>query len=223
MNNHLIFPIAVFALVGGALAFWAWLDYRRNCKLQQLARRLNMSFIKKPSQQIADQHTLFELFSRGHSQKISNLMERSLGGLSVAYFEYQYTVGHGKHSSTYRQSIVSAANRAVNLPQLVMAPENIFHRIGRLFGGKDIDFENHPKFNRMFRLKGHDETDIRALFSDKALSFFEQTPGLNIETYGNRIIFFKKRHRCSIKQIEAFIKDSLEAYGALTCVSSDGK
>lgn len=222
MNFELIFFAGIVLLILGGFAVQLCLESARRKKMEQLSRHLNMSYTPKPDSAVVDRHPHFELFNIGRARKTTNLMERTLDGLSVACFDYQYTVGYGKNSRTDKQSVVSILNPALALPHFVMKPETFFHKIKKAFSGDDINFDTHPQFSKMFLLTGENEKEIRALFTDKVLRFFEEAKGLHIEADGSRIIFFKKRHRCAVDQIEPFIKDSLETLGMLAA-SSAGK
>lgn len=215
MDLDVLFPVGVFLLVAVIIVVGLLFEHKRNKRLEELAGQLRMSYTKKPDPQVLHHHAGFHLFNQGHSRNAANLMERSLSGTDTAYFEYRYTTGHGKNSSVHRQSIISVSNPGVSFPQFVLGPENFLHRIYQKFAGTDINFENYPEFSRQFQLKGLGEAGIRELFADEVIRFLEGSKGLNIESSGNRIIFYKKRSRCSVKQIEQFIRDSLECYTLL--------
>jgi len=212
--NHLI-PIVFFSLAGLSVLLWLLFEHKRNKALRALADRLQMDYTKKPDPHVLSEHTFFDLFNHGRSRRATHLLHRSINDLSTSYFEYSYVTGHGKHSSTHRQSIASISNSAITFPHFVLTPENFLHRIVQKFKGEDINFESHPKFSKMFQLKGHNEVEIRKLFSDDVIRFFENCEGLNVETHENRVIFYRKQRRCSVKQIEEFIRDSLKTYETL--------
>ena len=180
-----------------------------------MAKHLNMDYTKKPGPQMEKYHLFFDLFNKGRGKKVFHSMTRSLPELQMNYFEYQFVTGHGKSSTTHRQSVVSITGSTIHLPQFIMQPENMMHRISQKFKDNDINFEAFPTFSKMFQLKGHDEAAIRALFTDAILLFFEANKGLCVEAQGNRIIFYGKRHRYPVKQIEGFIKQSLETLDLL--------
>ena len=210
-----IIPIIIFSLVGLFFIIWILRELKRSKDLRTLAERLKMNYIKKPGPQVANSHLFFDLFNRGRGKKVSHWMQRSVQDLQTNYFEYQFVTGHGKNSTTHRQSVVSITGPTIQLPQFVMQPENMMHRIAQKFKEDDIDFDAFPTFSKMFQLKGRDEAAIRAVFTDETLRFLEERKGLCIEAQGDRIIFYGKRHRYPIKQIEGFIKQSLETVDLL--------
>ena len=46
------------------------------------------------------EHAAFHLFSQGRSKKIRNLMRGTVRDSNLSIFDYQYTVGAGKHQHT---------------------------------------------------------------------------------------------------------------------------
>lgn len=215
MNLDLLIPIAFISLFGGIFILSILSEKKRSKNLTALAERLHMDYTNKPDQTELAAYALFELFSRGRSKKMAHLMTRSSNDLRTSCFDYRYTTGSGKNSSTHRQSVVAVYNPAAPLPTFILQPENVFHRIADKFNDQDIDFDAHPEFSKMFLLKGEDEAEIRKLFSDQVVRRLEQFKGLCIETRGDQIIFYKRSKRCSVKNIEQFIADALTCYGML--------
>lgn len=214
-------PIVFIALGAGIFATAILLEIRRNKALQALSVRLHMNYVKRPGPYLLGEHAFLNLFNQGRAQEASNLIERSESGLYTACFDYSYVTGSGKNNTTCRQSVVTISNPNVRIPHFLLEPENFLHRIADKFTDKDIDFEAYPEFSNMFQLKGHDEAEIHRLFSKEVVRHLEGCKGLSIESYENRIIFYKNNRRCSIKQIEAFIRDALKTYGILIRKSSD--
>lgn len=216
MDGDALIAVGFIALVAGVVLVLFLLEQKRNKQIQELAKRLHMTYTKKPDSQMMTPHKDFHLFNQGRSRKKTHLMERSLDHLNMSYFEYSYVTGHGKHRTTHRQSVLKIDNQKIILPAFSLEPECFFHRIADKFSGKDIDFECHPTFSKMFLLKGDNESSIRALFSDEIIRFLEGCKGVCIEACNQQIIFYRKNRRCSVKQVEAFIRNAMETYAVLT-------
>ena len=103
-----------------------------------------------------------QLFTRGHSKRVTNLMTGRLGDQQVAVFDYRYTIGSGKSQHTSTQTVVVLPSAQRSLPDLQMAPENPLYKIAEVFGYQDIDIESSPEFSRRYIVKGADEAAIRA-------------------------------------------------------------
>ena len=212
MDMELLFFGGIL-LVGLAYAVgFFFMERRRAAQLEETATRLSMTFVKKEDESRLAAYASFSLFGKGRGKKIVNNMEKQVGEMELACFEYHYTTGNGKNSKTHRQSVVSVGMSGAFFPSFELEPENMMHKIRQVFGGQDIEFENHPEFTKMFRLQGADEEAVRRLFSSQVIRSLEESKGLFIEASGNTIVFYKKGRRSSASQVETLIGDSLSTY-----------
>lgn len=97
-----------------------------------------------------------------------------------------------------------------------------------------IQFSEHPKFSKLFWLKGENEQAIRNFFTSRRIFFLEQKRkkymkygfkmgpvGLGgrfpcLETRGNEFIFFFEREAIAAKQLTGFIDETIEIMECLT-------
>lgn len=107
----------------------------------------------------------FPLFTHGRSQRAYNVMRGSDGPIQIAVFDYRYTVGSGKHQSTVSQTVVHLRSPRLELPRFVLAPENFLHKVGGLFGYRDIDFDSGPDFSKQYLLRGSSEGRVSDVFT----------------------------------------------------------
>ncbi len=157
------------------------------------------------------------LFGHGHTKRASNVMTGRAGGQEVMLFDYQYTTGSGKESNTHRQTVALFPRVAERLPDLVLAPENVLHKIGQVFGYQDIDFDSNPAFSSRYLLRGADDYAIRAAFSPDALSFFEQQPGWHVEIKGGTAGIYRAGKRAKPENIATFLEETCAILRALGC------
>jgi hypothetical protein len=152
----------------------------------------------------------FALFSQGHSKILKNFVYGELEGTKAALFEYRYTVGHGKHQSTFNQSVVYFEPRNLNAPSFSLRPENAFHKIAAAFGYQDIDFGNRPTFSSKYLLRGADEPAVRSLFNEALLGFYEMNQGSSADGDGNQLFIFRQNQRTPPHESQAFVNWALE-------------
>jgi carbonic anhydrase len=152
----------------------------------------------------------FALFSQGHSKQIKNVMYGEIDGVKAAVFDYYYVVGHGKHRSTFNQSVVYFEPRNLNLPPFSLRPEHTFHKIISAFGYQDIDFGNRPDFSSKYLLRGPDEQGIRSIFTDALLGFYEMNEGTSTDGAGNQLFIFRQNSRPAPHETQAFLNWSLQ-------------
>ncbi len=103
---------------------------KRTEALQRIADALNFSFERKGDELLLAMHNNFDLFSKGRLKKISNVMHGNSGDMDITIMDYKYTVGSGKNSTTYSQTLIVVQSKYLQLPSFTLSPENIFHKIG---------------------------------------------------------------------------------------------
>jgi hypothetical protein len=137
------------------------------------------------------------------------------GDHEVKLLDYQYTTGGGNHSHTWRQTIALYPGAGTGLPDFVLAPENVLHKIGQIFGYQDIDFDSSPVFSSHYLLRGADEMAVRSVFSSDTLAFLEQERGWNVEVQGGNVGIYRAAKRCEPENLRAFLVASQAVLRAL--------
>ena len=212
----IVLVIAGIIAVVGIIVWAVWLyEKKRSEALEYIATSLNLSFKRKTDNSLVSAHDHFDLFSKGHSKKVSNLMSGSTGDMNINIMDYRYTVGSGKNSSTHLQTVIIVQSAHLHLPAFTLAPENFFHKIGGIFGYQDIDFASHPKFSKQYLLRGKDEESIKETFKDEVLEFYEKDKTLRTEGYVDKFIYYKGAKRLSPKEIQSFLQEAINLHGLL--------
>ena len=144
-----LFPLLFLALGGLAI----WLSYTMHKRRREAAVAFARSRDWSYTQQVPalTERWRSAPFGRGHSRKARNVLTGTFEGQHVVSFEYQYTTGSGKNSSTWTYHVV-ALSLPTALPWLQLTPDGAGAAIAKLFGGQDIDFESRA-FNEAWRVK----------------------------------------------------------------------
>ncbi len=156
------------------------------------------------------------LYRHGHSRHVKNLMTGRTGNEQVWVFDYQYTTGGGKESHTWRQTVAIYSGAARGLPDFVLAPENVFHKIGQLLGYQDIDFDSSPAFSSRYLLRGPDEPAIRAAFALDTRAFFEQEQGWTVEVQGGNVGIYRSGKLIQPEELGTFLQRTRTVLAAIT-------
>lgn len=93
----------------------------------------------------------FGPFARGRRAGVSDIVQGKADGRPFEIFRYQYTVSHGKSSTTYLHRI-GWIETPVRGPNLTISGEHGGHKILKVFGGEDINTES-DEFSRRFWVK----------------------------------------------------------------------
>jgi hypothetical protein len=210
-----VFVVGGIALVVGGIIAAIWMEKKRLQAMQILATELGLEFFPLGNDQIWPTVSDFALFGQGRDRKVTKLIVAATEELSIAIFDYQYTVGSGKQVQTHHQSVVSLESAQLKLPKFVMRPESMLDRIGGMLGQQDIDFEGHDDFSRKFVLAGPDEESIRKYFRPELLSFFVQHPDLCVEANFDRLIFYRRGKRVSPVEVKNALALAYELHGTL--------
>ena len=205
--------LSVAVIVGGIfLGMYLW-EKKRTEKMSLAAAEMGMPFYAKGDDALIGELANFQLFKQGRSKKTKNMLHGESSNVEVGVFDYQYTVGSGKNSRRYKQTVAYFQSAALDCPDFALRPENFFHKIGNLFGYQDIDFESHPKFSSSYILRGTSDYHIRKDFTDAILSFFEDQPGLCVEGQGRRLIFYRSSKRIKPEAVRSFLNEGFQVYG----------
>ena len=174
--------------------------------LQKAAAGMKFTFQPQADPRLVDRLEHFHLFSQGRRKKITNVLQGRAGEIDVSIFDYRYVTGGGQHSRRWHQTVISFESDAMRLPSFTLRPENLFHKIGQVFGYQDIDFDSHPEFSKRYLLKAENESDVRHAFGTDVLSFYESDQKLSTEAAGRQLIHYRAAKRVPPNEIAEFIK-----------------
>lgn len=214
----------LFLIIGGITAVVAiiiivvwYCEKKRTEALKAVASSLNFSFSKKGSDSLTASLNQFHLFSQGHSKKVSNVMNGRAGDIDVTIMGYRYTTGSGKHSHTWRQTVILFQSSLLRLPSFTLRPESLFHKIGSVFGYQDIDFDSHPTFSKQYLLRGTDAEAVWNIFTDGLLAYYDERKGLSTEGDGDKLVFYRAGKRVPPQNIRSFLE---EGFGIFSLVKT---
>lgn len=214
MIGVLIF-VGIFALIG-FVSLFAWLSERkRRTKMAETAEALGLEYFPHGHSALTSQLNGFSLFGQGRLRKLTKVILGTTDDVQIAIFDYQYTTGGGKNAQTHKQTVTSVHSAEIKAPSFVLRPESIFSRMGGLLGFKDIDFDSHPRFSKMFVLKGSDSMAIREFFNPAMLSFFEEQKGICLEARPGMLMFYWPRKRVRPDDIRDSLAKAYEVYGLI--------
>lgn len=198
--------IALAVFFGGLIALLLYAEKRRSNKIQANAIRLGFTFRRKATD--ADRSLIAgcQIANAGHSHNTSNVIEVAQSDeLQMTLFDYGYTIGYGKSSQRYQQTVTRMKSAVLNLPSFILFPETFFSKIGKLFGGADINFSEAPQFSKNYILRGADEAAIRAFFTPALLQFFENQAPFTVDAAGDTVFVYRTAQRAKPEQLEAYI------------------
>ena len=210
MNGLILLFFLLAAMVGaGFLIVSQHQEKKREEQMQAAAERMEFS-LSEGALRVQDRLGHFRLFSQGHSRQVRNVMHREIHDIAATLFDYRYRTSSGKHHQTHQQTVLLLETERLQLPQVSLRPEGMFHKLAGALGYQDIDFETHPAFSENYLLRGDDEAQIRALFSEEALCYYAQHIGLSTEGEAQQLIFYRAGQRVEPGWMENFLEQGLD-------------
>ncbi len=165
---------AVIVIVGAIFGIQAYFARRRTHALVPVASEMGFAFEGKAwnNPQQAPKLTS-PLFQMGHAKDFRNIMTGSTNGLPVSLFDYAFTVGGGRYSRTYKQTVFVCVKAGAHMPLFKLWPKDLSHKLWNAVVHKDILFDSHAEFSNRYQLSGPDDMRIRGLFTPGLLSYLE--------------------------------------------------
>ena len=135
------FGLIVVVIVVAVVVTWR-MERARTEALRRVAETAGLSFAPKADLDVVRSLGDVQLFGRGHSKRVTNLMTGRLGDQQVAVFDYGYTTGSGKNRNNTNQTVMVASNsvQKIYLPwvtQLHAATRGVELHAGEL--GRRVD------------------------------------------------------------------------------------
>jgi len=213
MNYFPILLVGLLLLAMGVVGYLAYrADQKRTEGLRRVAEEMGFEYAAAaPADGLRARYPGFHLFSQGRKPDVRNVLRGRAGGLDVSIFDYAYVTGGGKSRRTWKQTVLAFEFDDPDLPGFSLRPETWFHKVGQWFGYKDIDFDTHPKFSRQYLLRsGEREDDVRALFNDHVLEYYEAHPNVCTEACGHRLVHYRAQKRIGPAEVREFLEEGFE-------------
>ncbi len=183
--------------------------------------------------------THFLLFAQGRSGDVVTVMEgeRTHNGtpVGIALFDYVFTMPQGRYVRHWRQTVIRLSSAELDLPGFGVMPESVFERMVAhiqdrttrelLQGTAGVSFRGHPSFNQMMHVQGPNRSQVRALFDESVLQFFEGGNGavphynLCVEGSGDALIVYRYDREVAPENLQLFMDTAFAVYERFAAAS----
>lgn len=215
-------PVLIFlgfgALVGG-LIYWSHLTAKKRTEaLRSIAASLGMEFDTEKYQPENLGLGAVSSLNKGSSRKAFNVMRGTFADAECLLFDYRYTTGSGKNSSTYEQTVVAFRVLGAELPVFTCRPEHFFHKFANFLGYEDINFDEFPRFSDTYRLNGNDEAAIRSIFNANVIRQLEaeRVNPWTIDGGGDWLVLHQTNKKVVPNDIAQFLLDGTTLLNEMT-------
>jgi len=199
---------AVVVIVGAIWGISAYYERKRSEALSPLAAQMGFTFSAKDDGQSPHGQMQTALFQKGHSKEFRNIMTGSAGNLRAVLFDYKYTVGRGRYSHTYKQTVATYSRNGLQLPIFEVRQRGLWLK---LFSGKGIRFDSHPEFARTMYVRCSDEVRAQSIFTPALLSFLSQMdPGKKwrFEGQGDTLVVYRSEKKVKPPDLRSFLDET---------------
>jgi hypothetical protein len=203
---------AVVAIVAIIYAISAWFDRKRTEALTALSLEMGFFFVGKEWKDVPQPPQLeTALFNRGHSKTFRNIMSGSVAGLRAYLFDYKYTVGGGRSSRTFSQTVAAYCKSGVQLPPFSLQPQGMMHKLWDAVVHKDITFESNPSFAQRYILRSEEVERARTVFTPTLLVFLEALDPQKkwqIEGVGDTLLVYRGGKKAKPAAFKTFLEET---------------
>ncbi len=214
--------LSVFLDCGIAFAFVAllvWLlllwNDKRTRAITQLALDMGYKFeVREPYLFEKVQKSGFDLFRRGHSRLMRNLLYGPYRDSTMMVFDYRYITGHGRYGRRQHwQTVVLFSWEQLRLPEFTLRPRGTLDALAAKVVSHGIDFEECPAFSRHYLLVGWSEEAVRQMFRSTVAKVYEHRPRLVVESSVSSLVksYQAKSHKVvSVKSLHIIISRQVD-------------
>lgn len=201
----------VIALIAG-IVYLAWLMEKKRTEAMTAWAQAHGYVFEGPAQPLIDELSAFKLFNQGRARTAKNLMRGAKEPGAVRICDYQFTTGSGKHQQVHQQTICVLKTPGRNAPHFFLRRQRaLFDALGKVFGGKDIDFADDPAFSKAYVLQTNgDENQLRGFMSPGLRDTLTRLAEKNIlmEVVGDTLVLHQGR-RLKTEQLESLVADAV--------------
>ena len=170
---------------------------KRQKSLQKIGTELDWNYVQLQEEGITEIPT-FGYFKTRQINKVSNIISNG----KCSLFDVEFSEGEMIAKQVIRASMFYI-KLDKEIPDFTLDKEGVFEYIYHFAGFKDIDIEDHPDFSKRFYLSGKNQEEIKKLFTDELILFFESNPYYHIESSKHGLLILGKERLAGVKEIKA--------------------
>ncbi len=130
-----------------------------------------------------------------------NILAKQLEGLNYAVSDLSIVSGGDFKAGVSNLTVLSVSNLHYGIPLFTMREERFFDNAFL----SDINFADHPKFSKTYKLNGFNEAQVREFFTKNLITYFEHQDIYHIESLGSELIIYKQAKVASPEEIRSMI------------------
>lgn len=213
-------PVAVVSgvigILGAIFGISFHLDKKRRQQWLEVAAALGFESLNNYPDELDGIVGSSLLMTTGRQRAWTNIFKRQVDSLGVFVCDYRYTIGTGKNTTTWQQTVILFRSPSINAPRFEIKPEGWLNKVGGLIGFQDIDFVESPEFSKKYVLTGSDESAIREFLRPDILQLLVGFQKLCLEVRPGSLMFWFDRKRISPQEFNVAFEQAFSVYTAIT-------
>lgn len=179
----LIFAAVIAIVIAVAVLGWLWEKKRREA-MASVAARLGLDFTPGRNHAIAGHYQFLDALRKGSNRYAFNILSGRYREFPVYVFDYHYET-HSTNSKGQRQThhhyfSFFILEQSRDFPELRIYPETIWHKLGKMIGFDDINFES-LEFSRAFCVRSKDRKFAYDVCHPRMMEFLLAHRDLSLE------------------------------------------
>lgn len=190
-------PLVIIAIVGifVALAIFGHLQAKKRREaLAAWASGLGLRFNEGKDHGFDERYPEFNCLRSGSNRYAYNIIDGEYRARQVMAFDYHYethsTDSKGRRQTHHHHFSAVIIRTDIPLKPLLIRSENIFDKIGSVFGFDDIDFES-AQFSREFHVSSPDRRWAYDVLHARAMEYLLNQPRRSIEFDTRHVIAWR--------------------------------
>lgn len=202
-----------FGIAVALLLVFLLLMVRQNDKrtraMEQLALETGLEF-KVTEPYLADeiQRSGLDLFRRGRSRVVRNLLHGPYRDATMMTFDYRYITGSGKYRRRHWQTVILFSWNQIKLPEFRMRPRGFIDTLVGLVVPRGVNIKDYPAFFQNYYLVGWSEEAVLRVFYDIVAEFCQDRPRLVLESSGNWLLVRRPHRWIKASDMQEFIEEA---------------
>jgi len=206
----------VFLVLGVIVGLSFYFDNKRRQQWLEVATALGFEGLATFPMELDGVVGSSPLLNTGRQRTWTNIYRRQVDSLGVMFGDYRYTVGHGKSTKVWYQTIILFHSPTFESPRFEIKPEGWFSRIGEMLGAQDIDFAEAPEFSKKYVLKSDDEAAVRDFLRPDTLELLAGLQNLCLEVRRGSLMFWFDRRTIPPLEFKTAFEQAFSVYTAMS-------
>jgi hypothetical protein len=198
------------ALAGGIFAIVFFVARKRTQALTTVALEIGFVFAGESWKNVPQAPLLqTALFNKGRAKYFQNIMTGSVDRLHASVFDYSYTVGWGRYSRVYNQTVAAYRKNDAALPSFSLYPQGLVHKIWEAMVHKDVAFHSQLDFFRRYYVRSLEKERVNILFTPALLTFlegFDKKKKWRVEGLSDTLIIYRSGKKSKPEDVRSFLE-----------------